>query len=51
MNSLSHCFFLVHTFIPLPQAMKIPDGGSSEERMGNTRENAGMAADESQNQQ
>ena len=31
MNSLSHCN-LVHKFIPLPQAMKIPDAKSAVEK-------------------
>ena len=50
MNSLSR-YNLVHKFIPMPQAMKIPVGeGSSGQRKGKTRENTCMAADESQKQ-
>ena len=50
MNSLSH-YNLVHNFLPTPQAMKLPDATScSGQRMGKTRENSGMAADESQKQ-
>ena len=48
MNSLSH-HNEVHKFIPMAQAMKIPDAKVAvEKRMGKTRENNGMAADESQ---
>ena len=50
-NTLSH-FNLVHKFISMPQAMKIPDAkGSSWEIMWKTRENICMAADESQKQE
>ena len=50
MNSLNHCNH-ARKFIPMPQGMKIQDAKSSSgERMGVTRENAGMAADESQKQ-
>ena len=49
MNSLSH-YNLVHKFIPMPQAMKIPDAKAAVVKMGKTRENTGMAADESQKQ-
>ena len=42
---------LLHKFIPLPQAIKIPDAkGSSGQGMGETREDTGLAADESQKQ-
>ena len=42
---------LVHKFIPLPKAMKIQDAKAAvDKRMGGTRENTGMAADESQMQ-
>ena len=37
MNSLSH-YNLVHQFIPVPQAMKIPDAKAAEEKNGKTRE-------------
>ena len=47
MNSITH-YSLVHTFIPMPQALKKSRcKGSSGERMGKTGENPGMAADES----
>ena len=47
-NSITH-YSLVHKFIPMPQAFKIPHAkGSSGERMGKTGENPGMTADESQ---
>ena len=49
MNSPSHCN-LVHKFIPMPQAMKIPDAKAAVEKKGKTRKNPGMAADESQKQ-
>ena len=49
-NSITH-YSLVHKFIPMPQATKIPDAkNSSGERMGNIGGNTGMAADESQKQ-
>ena len=42
---------LVHKFIPMPQAMKIPDAKAAvAKRMGKIREDTGMAADESQKQ-
>ena len=51
MNSLSHCN-LAHKFILMPQAMKIPDAKAAVEKAcGKTRENTGMVADESQNQE
>ena len=49
-NSLNHCN-LVHKINPVPQAMKIPDAKAAVDRMGKTRENTGMAADESQKQE
>ena len=48
-NSLSH-YNLVRKFIPMPQAMKIPDAKAALEKKGKTRKNPGMAADESQKQ-
>ena len=49
-NSLSH-YNLVHKFIPMPQAMKNPDAKAAvDNELGKTRENTGMAADESQKQ-
>ena len=47
MNSLNHCS-LVHKFIPMPQALKIPNAKAALENMGKTGESTGMAADESQ---
>ena len=47
-NSLSH-FYFVHKFIPMPEAMKIPDAKAAVES-GKIGENTGMAADESQKQ-
>ena len=50
-NSLSH-YNLVHKFIPMPQALKIPDAQAAvEKEWGKTGENPGMAADESQKQE
>ena len=49
MNSLSH-YNLVRKFIPMPQALRIPDANAAVETKGKTRENTGMAADESQKQ-
>ena len=50
MNSLN-LYNLVHKFIPMPQAMKIPDGKEAvEKEWEKTGENSGMAADESQKQ-
>ena len=47
-NSLSH-FNLVHKFIPMPQALKIPDAKAAVEKgIGNFGTDTGMAADESQ---
>ena len=43
-NSLQH-YNLVHKFIPMPQAMKIPAGGQG---MGKLGENFGVESDESQ---
>ena len=49
-NSLNH-HNLAHRFIPMPEAMNIPDAQAAvDQRMGKTRENTGMAADESQKQ-
>ena len=49
-NSLNH-FNLVHKFIPMPTAMNTPDARkNSGQRVGKTRENIGMTADESQKQ-
>ena len=42
-NSLSH-YNLVHKFIPVPQAMKIPNAKAAVEKKRKTRENPGMAA-------
>ena len=49
MNSLSH-YNSVHNFIPMPQAMKMPDAKAALEKMRKIGENTGMAADESQKQ-
>ena len=47
-NSLQH-YNLVHKFIPMPEAMKIPAAKTAvDNRMGEIGENPGMAADESQ---
>ena len=46
MNSMAH-HSLVHKFIPMPQAMKIPDVKAVMEN-GQIGENSGMAADKSQ---
>ena len=47
-NSPSH-FNSVHKFIPMLQAMKIPDAKAAvEKEMGRIRVDTGMAADESQ---
>ena len=48
-NSLSR-FNLVHKFIPMPRAMKIPDANVAAEKNWKTRENTVMAADVSQEQ-
>ena len=45
-NSLSH-YNLVHKFIPMRQAMQIPEAQGAVRK---NRENTGMAADESQKQ-
>ena len=47
MSSLSR-HNLVHKFVPMPQAMKIPEAKAAVEKMGKTRENTVMAIDESQ---
>ena len=47
-NSLSH-YNLVHTFIPVPEAVKTPDAKAAVES-GKIGENTGMAIDESQKQ-
>ena len=49
MNSMTH-YSLVHKFIPMPQALKIPDAKAVEKEWEKTGENSGMAADESQKQ-
>ena len=50
LNSLSR-YNLAHKFIPMPQTVKIPDAKAAvEKEMEKTRENTGMAADESQKQ-
>ena len=50
-NSKTHCS-LVHKFIPMRQALKIPDAKVAvEKEEEKTRENRGMAADESQKQE
>ena len=50
-NSTTH-YSLVHKFIRVPQALKNSScKGSSGERMGQTGENSGMAADEGQKQE
>ena len=46
-NSLNH-FKLVHKFIFMPQATKIPDTKAAVEKEWETREKTSMAADESQ---
>ena len=43
-NSLSHCT-LVHTFVPMLEAMNIPDRKGSRGKKGKTGENPSMAAD------
>ena len=48
-NSLQH-YNLVHKFIPLPQATKIPGAKAAVEKMENG-EKSGMAADKSQKQE
>ena len=50
MNSLSR-YNLVHKFIPMPQALKIPDAkAAAEKEVGKIGENTGMAVDKSQKQ-
>ena len=49
MNSLSH-ENLVHKFIPMPQAMKIPDAKAAVEKEQENSRNTSMAADECQKQ-
>ena len=49
MNLLSHCN-LVHNFIPMPEAMKIPDAKTAVEKEWKNGENTGMSVDESQKQ-
>ena len=46
-HSLNH-YNLVHKFIPVPQAMKIPDAKAAVEKNGKNWRKSGMAADESQ---
>ena len=49
-NSLNH-YNLVHKFLPMPQAIKIPDATAAVEKsIGKIGEDTGMAADESQKQ-
>ena len=49
-NSLNH-YNLVHKFIPMPQAFKIPDVKASvQKEWGNIGKDTGMAADECQKQ-
>ena len=49
-NSLSHQN-LVHKFIPMPQALKIPDAKAAvEKEFENLEKDTGLAADESQKQ-
>ena len=48
----SRCrYYLVHKFVPMPQALKIPDAKAAEENMGKTLENTSMAADKGQKQE
>ena len=49
-NSLNH-YNLVHKFIPMPQAMKIPDAKAAVVKQLEQLENSGMAADENQKQE
>ena len=49
-NSLSH-YNIVHKFISMPQAMKIPDAKAAvEQELIKNGENTGMAADKSEKQ-
>ena len=48
-NSLSH-YNLVHKFIPMPEALKIPDAKAAVEKEWKNEENTGMEFDESQKQ-
>ena len=45
MNSLNHCN-LVRKFMPMPQAMKIPDAKAAVEKEWKNSRNTGIAADE-----
>ena len=49
MNSLSY-YNLVHKFIPMHQAMRIPDAKAAVDKELENSKNTGMAADESQKQ-
>ena len=49
MKPLSH-YNLVHKFISMPEAMKIPDAKAAVEKMGKLDKNTGIAADENQKQ-
>ena len=49
-HSLGHCN-LVHKFIPMPQALKIPDAKATVEKsIRKNEKDTGMTADESQKQ-
>ena len=41
----------MHKFIPLPQALEIPDASAAVKNNGKTWENTGMAVDKSQEQE
>ena len=49
-NSLSH-YNSVHSFIPMPQAMKVPDAKAAVEKEWENGVDTSMAADECQKQQ
>ena len=50
MNFMTH-YSLVHKFIPMPQALKIPQARQRWRKMVKTGENLGMAADVGQKQE
>ena len=51
MNSVTH-YSLVHKFVPMPQAMKIPDAKAAVEKEWEKLEkNSSMAADENKKQE
>ena len=50
MNSFTHCG-LVHKFIPMPQAMKVPDAKAAVEKEWENLKKSSMAADKSQKQE